>query len=71
MSLIHNERTKLQANAIDRASTACFAAGVLGQIFSLAPAAAPWLTLSSIAGWIFAAIGLHLTAIRVLGGLKP
>lgn len=30
MSLVHNERTKLFANALDRASTACFAVGVCG-----------------------------------------
>lgn len=30
MSLVHNERIKLTANALDRASTACFTVGVLG-----------------------------------------
>jgi hypothetical protein len=35
MSQIHNERTKLLANALDRASTACFAVGVIGQALSL------------------------------------
>ena len=29
MSLIDNERTKLLANALDRASTACFTVGIL------------------------------------------
>ncbi len=28
-TLVHNERTKLTANALDRASTACFVAGVI------------------------------------------
>ena len=28
--LINNERAKLVANALDRASTACFAGGVIG-----------------------------------------
>jgi len=51
MSLIHNERTKLLANAIDRASTACIAVGVLGRAFSLPPAASPWISLISIVGW--------------------
>jgi hypothetical protein len=32
MSLVHNERTKLFANALDRASTACFTVGVLSPI---------------------------------------
>lgn len=30
MSLIQNERTKLTANALDRASTACLTVGALG-----------------------------------------
>jgi hypothetical protein len=29
MSLVDNERTKLLANALDRASTACFTVGIL------------------------------------------
>ena len=29
MNLLHNERTKLLANALDRASTACFTVGIL------------------------------------------
>lgn len=70
MSLIHNERTKLLANALDRASTACFAVGALGQALSLPPASQMWLGLLSPAGWILAAIGLHLVARRVLGRLK-
>lgn len=28
-AVVHNERTKLLANALDRASTACFAIGAL------------------------------------------
>jgi predicted oxidoreductase len=34
MSLVHNERTKLLANSLDRTSTACVVAGLI------APAAA-------------------------------
>lgn len=71
MSLIHNERTKLLANAIDRSSTACFAVGVLGQVFNLLPSTAPFLSFVSIVGWIFAAVVLHLAARRILGGLIP
>ena len=52
MSLIHNERTKLLANALDRASTACLAVGVLGQALSLPPADRLWVSLLSPAGWI-------------------
>jgi hypothetical protein len=67
---IHNERTKLLANALDRASTACFAVGVIGQALSLPPAGQLWIGLLSPAGWILAAIALHLVARRVLGRLK-
>lgn len=71
MSLIHNEKTKLMANAIDRASTACVAVGVLGQALSLPPASSPWLSLISGTGWLLIAFALHLAARRVLGGLQP
>ena len=71
MSLIHNERTKLLANALDRASTACLAVGVLGQALSLPPADRLWVSLLSPAGWILAALGLHFAARHVLGRLRP
>ncbi len=32
MSLIHNERTKLLANALDRTSTACLAVGLIAPV---------------------------------------
>lgn len=32
MHLVHNEKAKLFANALDRASTACYAAGVIAPI---------------------------------------
>jgi hypothetical protein len=69
MSLIHNERTKLTANALDRTSTALFGVGVLGQAFALVPKNEGWLSLVSIVVWFFAAIGLHLSARRVLRSL--
>lgn len=69
--LIHNERVKLLANALDRASTACFAVGTLGQAFSLPPGGNLWVSLLSPTSWILAAIGLHLVARRILGRLKP
>jgi hypothetical protein len=70
MSLIHNERVKLLANALDRASTACLAIGVLGQALTLPPTGQLWISLVSPVAWIFAAIVLHLIARRVLGRLK-
>jgi hypothetical protein len=35
MSLVHNERLKLLANAFDRASTACFTIGVVTPVAGL------------------------------------
>ncbi len=75
MSLIQNERTKLLANALDRASTACLTVGVF------APAAAVFYNLTGNAAsnpaiywvgtfvWLFAAVLLHVEARRVLGDL--
>ena len=69
MSLIYNERIKLLAGAIDRASTACIAIGLLSPIVSgniLADAH----TIFGIAVWIFAALALHYVAQQILGMLK-
>lgn len=71
MTLIHNERVKLQANALDRLSTALLAVGVLGNTFNFAPERGVFLSLLSVAAWILSAIALHLMAKRVLGRLKP
>lgn len=73
VSLIHNESTKLLANALDRASTACFAIGALaptvavyssntGPIFGILVTATVWILVS---------IALHVLAQRVLKGLRP
>jgi len=75
MSLIHNERTKLLANALDRASTACIAVGLIGPAVGIAShtAVAPtpnWITLLGTFIWLFTAIALHLFARRVLGELR-
>lgn len=71
MSQIHNERTKLLANAFDRASTACLTVGILAPIAAAiyTPVGiAPVLgVVVSCAGWLAAAIALHLLARRVLG----
>ena len=67
MSLIHNERTKLLANALDRASTGCVIAGLV------APTAVvgfgPLASVSTLV-WLFSAFVLHLSARFVLGGLR-
>lgn len=71
---VDNERTKLAANALDRASTACLAVGIFAPLAALAQGNAhvPWLgALLSFGGWLAAAIVLHMAARRVLGGLQP
>ncbi len=78
MSLIDNERTKLLANALDRASTACLTIGIItplaGYVYGLVDIAFTfgriWPALS-VLGWLASAIALHLWARRILKGLKP
>jgi hypothetical protein len=78
MSVIANERTKLLANALDRASTACFTVGVAtplaGWIYDIGglrtSLSAEGLALG-VLGWILAAIALHVIARRVMGRLRP
>lgn len=75
--LIRNERTKLLANALDRASTVCFTVGIAtpaaGFLYNFggfrAIGAVPLLALGLL-GWIFGAVALHLLAARVLKGLE-
>jgi hypothetical protein len=71
--LIHNERTKMLANALDRASTSFLTVGIA------TPVAGRLYGLASLSGWyyltamcLFAAISmfLHLLARRIMGGLK-
>ncbi|HHV66948.1 hypothetical protein CN878_20805 [Ochrobactrum sp. 695/2009] len=71
MSLIHNERTKLLANNLDRLSTAFLAVGVLGNTFSFTPGSGLVVFFLGVTAWILPAIGLHLAARRVLGRLRP
>ena len=76
MSLIHNERTKLLANALDRASTACVTVGVFGPavavLYDLGGAsgtAGPFLAIGTLL-WLIAASVLHFLAWLTLGSLK-
>lgn len=73
MSLIDNERTKLTANALDRASTACLAVGIFAPLGALTQSVnpPPLAVALSFAGWFACAIVLHLGARRILRGLKP
>jgi hypothetical protein len=77
MSLIANERTKLLANALDRASTACVAVGILAPLSGLpygtgmSREAVPliYLLIGSIC-WFAGAVASHVMVRRVLAGLK-
>ena len=77
MTLIRNERTKLLANALDRASTACFTVGiatpVAGFLYNVANfrGTVPPLALAvGLGGWLLIALFLHYLARRVLKGLR-
>lgn len=69
MSLIHNERTKLLANALDRASTAPLAVGFIAPVVG-AGISTNWGAVVGTVIWLSAALALHLMARHVLGGLK-
>jgi len=71
---VDNERTKLTANALDRASTACLAIGIfapLSALFQEQAIVPTYLLATSFLGWLATAIVLHFGARRMLGGLKP
>ena len=76
MSLVRNERLKLFANALDRASTACITVGVFGPavafLYGLGGAsgvASSFLAVGS-ALWLVGAAMLHLIAQFALGKLR-
>jgi hypothetical protein len=75
VTIVYNERIKLAANALDRASTACLAIGVLGPavsfLYGVGPPNGAGLALGvGSLTWFGVAIGLHLRARKTLGGLK-
>ena len=77
MSQIDNERTKLLAAALDRASTACFTVGVatplagyLYGVLSFSAATSGYWVGFTAASWLLATIALPLAARRVVKGLK-
>lgn len=77
MSLVHNERIKLTAAAIDRLSTAMFVVGFLGplasSIFGAPSTCVAFHDIFEIvegAFWILTGVILHLIARHLLGGLK-
>jgi hypothetical protein len=77
VSRIDDEKIKLVANALDRASTACLAVGVIAPLaaalYEMDPngrAATAVLALGALI-WLAAAIALHLAARWTLNRLSP
>jgi hypothetical protein len=77
MSLVSNEQIKLLANALDRASTACFTVGIAtplaGYLYNVAGFRGSVHVVElvvGLAGWIAAAFVLHLAGRRVLRRLQ-
>ena len=78
MSLTYNEQTKLLANALDRASTACFTVGIVtplaGYLYNVGgfrTLVGPLELAIGVMGWLVACVLLHWGARRILRGLKP
>ena len=72
--LIHNERVKLLANALYRASAARFTVGiatpVTSYLYGLGRAGLePWFLLAACYVWLCAAFGLHWVAQPMSGRL--
>lgn len=75
MSLIHNERTKLLANALDRASTACVAVGLIAHSVATMTGTGNGLHLTCVSllssgAEILPAVVLHFAARHILGRLQ-
>jgi hypothetical protein len=74
MSLIHNERRKLMATALNGMAIATMAAGCIAPLVTVsygvsrAPGGAYFALVGTV--WFFTAIGIHIVARAVLGGLK-
>jgi hypothetical protein len=72
--LIHNERTKLLASAVDRVSTAFVAAGVAAPIaaglFNATSRLSLGYYIAAAYVFLFIAVCLHAVSRRLLGGLR-
>ncbi len=70
------EELKLLANALDRASTACFTVGLATPVaatiygFGNIAVRSNTFVISCLIGWLFATISLHYMARRVLRKLR-
>jgi hypothetical protein len=76
MTPSRNEKVKLLAGSLDRASTACFTVGIAtplaGFVYDFADfgtAIAPWRLILGIAAWLAGAFVPHYQAGQVLEGL--
>jgi hypothetical protein len=73
-TVIHNERSKLLANALDRASTACLAVGVFGPIaaayYGPLGSTPVWVVMVGVASWGSAALFLHVEGRGALRSLE-
>ena len=72
------ETAKLIADALDRASTACFTVGIAtplaGYVYNVSGFRGTIglaALIGGVAGWLIVAIGLHLLARRVLKRIQP
>ncbi len=72
MTPAETEKTKLIANALDRASTACFTVGIAtplaGYVYDVSgfrSSIGVAELLGGLAGWLIVAISLHMLARRV------
>ncbi|WP_048710768.1 hypothetical protein [Microvirga massiliensis] len=76
MSLIHNERVKLSASALNGVGVAMIAAGfvtpLVAMTFDVPGSAARGALVTTLAAlaWLVAGVSLHLLARRLLGGLQ-
>ncbi|WP_047509614.1 MULTISPECIES: hypothetical protein [unclassified Rhizobium] len=77
MSLAYNEQTKLFANALDRASTACFTVGIVtpiaGALYGIgnfSQLSRLWLA-GYLCAWLSVAVLLHYIARLTLRRLIP
>lgn len=75
MHVIHNERTKLLADALDRASTACVTVGVFAPSAAALYSATGALFSTRIyalgaMSWLFTAVVLHMSARYTLRRLQ-
>ena len=75
MTLIHNERVKLAAAALNTMATSCFTIGVLAPVAaavygSAGLAVSTNFLVSCVLAWSSVALSLHSAAKHVLGGLE-